>query len=84
MSEQIKGLEYHAHFFSNLVEIAAAVVDDLSIYDNLPGGRWFQHVDAPQKGGLAGAGRPDYGNHIAGIDGNIDIFQRGNVFIFFS
>lgn len=84
MSEQIKGLEYHAHFFTDLVEIAAAIVDDLSVHDNFSGGRWFQHVDASQQSGLAGAGRPDYGNHIAGIDGNIDIFQRGNIFIFFS
>ena len=84
MAKQIEGLEDHAHFFSDLIEVAFAVIDDLSVYNDLAGGRRLQHIDAPQQGGLTGAGRSDYRNHIAGMNGDIDVLQRRDIFEFFS
>ena len=82
--EQVEGLENHAHFFTDLIEVAFAIIDDLPIHDDLAGGRRLQHIDAPQQGGLAGAGRSDYGDYVAGMDGDIDVLQRCHIFEFFS
>ena len=38
--------------------------------------RLFQHVDATQEGTLAGAGRADDADHVAGVGGQRDAFEH--------
>ena len=49
-------LEHHAHVLTNLVQIGFLVGHVVTVHNDFPGGDFFQPVQAPKEGGLAGAG----------------------------
>ena len=71
-------LEHHAHVLANLVDVGAGGGDVLPFEKDLAAGRRFQQIQTAQKGGFAGAGRPDDGNFFAGRDGFGDALQHRN------
>ena len=60
-SEQIEVLEDHAHLLAYGVDFHLGACDFRALKGDLTLGRRLQKVEAPQKRGLSGPGRPD--NH---------------------
>lgn len=49
MSEQVKGLEYHAQLAADKLDVAAWPGDVLPVYDYPAGGGRIQHIDAAKQ-----------------------------------
>ena len=84
MGKKVKVLEDHAHFLAMLIDIALWRVYTCLFKPNLTGGRFFQKVQAAQKGAFAGAGRADDDNLLPLVDGEADVVKDGVVSEFFN
>lgn len=72
--EQAEVLEDHADVMTGLVQLLASEVGDvLPIDDDLTAGRTLEQVDATDQRGLARTGLADDAEHIAIIDGQVDV-----------
>jgi hypothetical protein len=77
--EQVELLENHAHFLAVDVDIHR-FVGYVRPFENYLSGRWeFQKIQTAQKGGLAGAGRPDNHDDLALFNACGDAVDRDQV-----
>ena len=79
MREQIERLEDHSYFSAKPVEIISMGGNILTVNQNVTSGGGIQHIDAPQQGGFAAAGRTDNSDNISLVYGDAHIFQRGGI-----
>ena len=73
--EEVELLEDHAHVLANLVDVCLGARDGLAVDEDLAGGGLLEAVDAAQERGLAGAGRSDHADDLAGVDVDVDAAQ---------
>ena len=73
--EQVEGLEHHAHVRAVVGGVDAPAGHVLTVIEDLPGGGRLQQVDAPQQGGLAGAGGSDDGDDISLVHSKVNVPQ---------
>ena len=76
MTEEVEGLEYHSHLFSDFIEVASALCDVLTINDNAAAGRFTEHVDTSKECRFTSSRRSDYGNDVTIVDGYVNILER--------
>ena len=68
-------LEHHAHLPAVEVDVHLFVRDVHVVEVDVAGGGDLQQVQAPQQGGLAGAGGADDGDHLALLNGQGAVVQ---------
>jgi hypothetical protein len=76
MRIQIEMLEHHTDIAPDLVDIGLLVAQPDAVHDQFPVRNRFQPVDATDERAFAGAGRPDYDDDLAGMDGQINVFEH--------
>ena len=74
--EQVELLEHHAHLLPVDVDIRLFIADIHAVKNDLPIGRRFQQVQAPQKGALAAAGGADDADHFLCVERGADIIEN--------
>lgn len=78
--DQIRRLEHESDTVAaqraQIVGLPVAVEDHFAAECEPAGGRLDHCTQAFQQGGLAGAGRPDQADHLAGPDRHVDALQR--------
>ena len=67
--EKIEMLEHHSHLLPREVDVHALVGEAGALKINTAGGGRFQQVQAPQEGGLAGAGGAHYSDKFPFMNG---------------
>lgn len=77
--EEVEVLKDHPHLPADGVDVRLGVGDVHAVEGDAPLGGGLQQVQAPQKGGLARAGRPDDHHLLPGVDvlGNVVQDQVG-------
>ena len=76
VGEQVERLEHHADLGTQAGELFAFLGQWLSINANITGINGFQTVDGTAHGGFAGAGRTDDDQHLALLDGEVDVLEH--------
>ena len=82
VAEQVVVLEHKGGLFAQPGNVGAAgmgKVKAFAVKHQLPGIGSLQKIQAPQQGGLAGAGRPKNGHHIALFHGQVYAAQHGQL-----
>ena len=82
VAEQVVVLEHKGGLFAQPGNVGAAgmgKVKAFAVKHQLPGIGSLQKIQAPQQGGLAGAGRPQNGHHIALFHGQVYAAQHGQL-----
>ena len=74
--EQVKGLKHHTHMGAVGGGVDAPARHVLPVVQDLPGGGGLQQVDAPQQGGLAGAGGADDAGDVSPGYREVDVPQH--------
>ena len=69
-------LEHHAHLLADLVDVHLGVGDLRALKGDAAAGGRLQQVQAPQEGGLSGAGGPQDHHLLSGINMLIDPIQH--------
>ena len=75
--EEIEALEHHAHLLAQEVQPGPLGHDVFAVHPDFTAGGRFQHVDGPQQGALAGAGRADDADDLSPADLAVHILQDG-------
>ena len=69
-------LKHHSHLLAHLIDIALGIGNQSILKPDFARGRRFQEIEAPQKGGFAGAGRPHHNDLFALLDFLIDAAEH--------
>ena len=75
VGEQVEVLEHHAHLPAVEVDVHLFVGDIHVVEVDMSRGGHLQQVQAPEQGGLAGAGGADDGHHLALLNGEGAVVQ---------
>ena len=79
VAEQVVVLEYKGRLFAQAGDIGAAGVGEVEVFaikGQLAAVGGLEKVQTPQKGGLAGAGRAEDGDHVALFHGQVHALQN--------
>ncbi len=75
MSEQIEGLEYHAHPAAQCRDVSRRRQNVLTIDEDASASRSIQQIKATQKRAFAGTRGSDDGNYLADSNLGIDVLE---------
>ena len=75
MGEQVEALEHHAKFGAHAGELAALLRKRLALDEDLAGIDGLQAVDGAAHGGFARARGTHHNQHLALMDGEVDVFK---------
>ena len=73
IAEKVEGLKNHSHLGAIVVHVHSSLEDVLAVNQDLPGVGGLQQIDAPQKGGFAGARGTDKADDLPGGDAEPDV-----------
>ena len=79
VGEQVERLEHHADLGTQAGELLAFLGQWLAINANITGINGFQTVDGAAHRGLAGTGWTDDDQHLALLDGEVDVLEHMQV-----